>query len=207
MILKPNHEIVSPLGHDDIPSCVPFPPRLDPVISAAIRGGCIKITSNVHVEHIVHLLAQNCRSYRIPGVGLATTGPKTLRKAEKVHLVDRVQHLDHGSLDDLVFQRRSCKRSLPPVGFGNVPPARWSCRHAPRRPPLLQALKNYYPIPARIASTLRRRPQAAFRARLNNASRRRSTLTWCSSALNFAFLFLVAAWTVPFPPPRPRPFF
>jgi len=44
------------------------------------------------------------------------------RKAEKVCFVNGVQHLDRGPLDDLVLQHRHSKRSLPPVGLGDIHP-------------------------------------------------------------------------------------
>src|SRR2546430_2124318 len=47
---------------------------------------------------------------------LASPRSEPVRKAEKIRLVDGVQHLDRRALDDLVFQRRYSERSLPPVG-------------------------------------------------------------------------------------------
>jgi hypothetical protein len=41
------------------------------------------------------------------------------RKPDKVLLVDRAQHLDDRSLDDLVLQRRDPERSFPTVGLGD----------------------------------------------------------------------------------------
>ncbi len=35
-----------------------------------------------------------------------------------------VQHLDHGALDDLVLQRGDPERPQPPIGLGDVHPAR-----------------------------------------------------------------------------------
>src|SRR5947209_9421258 len=53
---------------------------------------------------------------------LASPRSEPVRKAEKIRFVDGVQHLDRGTLDDLVFQRRYSERSLPPVGLRYIHP-------------------------------------------------------------------------------------
>src|ERR1700722_2291408 len=59
--------------------------------------------------------------------------PESVAEAEEVFLVDRIQHVGHGALNDLVLQRRHRQRPLAAVRFGYVnPPAR--CR--PIRPAL-----------------------------------------------------------------------
>ena len=50
----------------------------------------------------------------------ASRWPKSIGEAEKIGLVDRVQHLNDGALDDLVFQRGFPQRPLPPVRLGDV---------------------------------------------------------------------------------------
>ena len=52
----------------------------------------------------------------------AAPWPEPVREAEKVRFVDGVQHLDRGTLGDLIFQRRDTERPLPPVGLGDVHP-------------------------------------------------------------------------------------
>ena len=56
----------------------------------------------------------------------AAPRPEPVGEAEKVLLVDGVQHLDHRPLDDLVLQRGDAERPQPPVGLRDV--------HPPRRP-------------------------------------------------------------------------
>jgi hypothetical protein len=51
--------------------------------------------------------------------------PEPVAEAPEVHLVDGVQHLDDGPLDDLVLQRGDTQRTLPPIRLRDVhPPAR-----------------------------------------------------------------------------------
>ena len=57
---------------------------------------------------------------RIQRVMLAAPRPESVREAEEVRLVDRVQYLHHRPLDDLVLQRRDAQWPLPPIGFGDV---------------------------------------------------------------------------------------
>ena len=45
-------------------------------------------------------------------------------EAEKVLLVDGVQHLDDGPLEDLVLQGSDAERPLPSVRLGDVHPPR-----------------------------------------------------------------------------------
>src|SRR6266849_4837669 len=51
--------------------------------------------------------------------------PDPVREPEEILLVDRVQHLDHRTLDDLVLQRCDAERALPAVRLWYVVPARW----------------------------------------------------------------------------------
>src|SRR5260221_5158209 len=60
---------------------------------------------------------------------------------EEVLLVDRVQHLDQGALDDLVLHRRNAERALPPVRLPYVPPLRWLRPVAPAMNPGMQISK------------------------------------------------------------------
>src|SRR6266498_4234416 len=55
---------------------------------------------------------------------LGAPGPKPVGETDEVLLKDRVQHLRHRSLEDLVFQRRDSKRPQPPVVLRYVRPPR-----------------------------------------------------------------------------------
>jgi hypothetical protein len=43
---------------------------------------------------------------------LTAPGPKTVRETEEVFLVDRTEHRDHRTMDDLVFQGGDSQRAL-----------------------------------------------------------------------------------------------
>jgi hypothetical protein len=45
----------------------------------------------------------------------SASGPEPVREPEEILLVDRVQHLDHRTLDDLFLQRCDAERALPAV--------------------------------------------------------------------------------------------
>src|SRR5436305_10050818 len=77
---------------------------------------------DVKIEHPVHLPRQQSRVERIQRLMLASPRSEPVRKTEKIRFVDGVQHLDRGTLDDLVFQRRHSERSLPPVGLRYIHP-------------------------------------------------------------------------------------
>src|SRR2546430_2842328 len=77
---------------------------------------------DVKIEHPVHLPRQQSRVERIQRLMLASPRSEPVRKAEKIRFVDGVQHLNRGTLDDLVFQRRYSERSLPPVGLRYIHP-------------------------------------------------------------------------------------
>ncbi len=61
------------------------------------------------------------------------------RVTPEVRLVDGVEHLDGGPLDDLAFQRRDAERPLPPVRLRDVRPPRRTRPVAPLLHPLVQA--------------------------------------------------------------------
>ena len=50
----------------------------------------------------------------------AASGPEAVRAVQKVLLVDRLQHLAHGVLDQLVLERRDANRPRLPLRFGDV---------------------------------------------------------------------------------------
>src|SRR5579864_2347930 len=55
------------------------------------------------------------------------SGPKPVRKASKVHLVNLVENGHHSLLNNLVLQRRNAQRTLPPVGLRYVDSPRGLC--------------------------------------------------------------------------------
>src|SRR5215470_2259227 len=85
-------------------------------------GEMIQKSPDVQIEHPVHFSRQQSRVERVQRVMLAASGTEPVGETEKIRFVNGVQHLDRGALDDLVFQHRYSKRSLPPVGLGDVHP-------------------------------------------------------------------------------------
>ena len=75
--------------------------------------------TNVHVEHPVHLLRDDPDVKRVQRVMLASPRAESVREAEKVRLVDLVEHFYGGTLDYLVFQRRYPERPHPTVRLRN----------------------------------------------------------------------------------------
>ena len=124
---------------------------------------------------------------------LATPGPEPVAEAQELRLIDRRQDDDHRRLDDLVLQRRDAERPLSAVRLRYVRPAR---RQRPVRAGVdapveigegsLEILRVLFP-----GHRIDPRRRSSFKAK--NAARSMSTLTWCSSAVSFSFLFLVTA--------------
>src|SRR4029453_18697211 len=77
-------------------------------------------TTDVRVEHPVHILRHERRVQRVQRPVRAPARPESIGEAHEVDLVDGAEELGHRALDNLVFQRWYAKRSLSTVGFGDV---------------------------------------------------------------------------------------
>jgi site-specific DNA recombinase len=75
---------------------------------------------------------------RIQRIMRAAPRPEPVGEAEEVLLVDGVEHLDDGPLDDLVLQRGDAERPQPPVRLRDVHPARRTRPIAPLLDPAVQ---------------------------------------------------------------------
>ena len=84
----------------------------------------IEVRADVGVEHPVHLLAAEGRGQRVERLMRRPAGPEPVGEPEKVPFIDGIEHLDGGTLDDLVFQCGQAERSLPSIGFLNENPTR-----------------------------------------------------------------------------------
>src|SRR6267378_476574 len=100
----------------DAPICYPV---LDEFHQPFV-GKPIEKALDVQIKHPVHFSRQQSRVQRVQRLMLASPWPEPVRKSKKVGFVDSVQHLDHRTLDDFVFQRRYSERSLPPVGLRDI---------------------------------------------------------------------------------------
>jgi hypothetical protein len=97
-------------------------PALEELQHPPMVDGVIEPT-NVSVQHPIHLLPHDPSRERVQRPMRAAPRPKPVGEADEVRLVDRVQHLDHRPLEELVLQRRDPERPLPPVPLGNEHPA------------------------------------------------------------------------------------
>src|SRR5215467_11277068 len=119
-------------------------------------------STDVQIEHPVHLFRQQSDVERIQRIVLAASGPEPVRKPEEVGFVDGVKHLDRGALDDLVFQRRHSERALSPVGLGDVhPPHRLGPVRSPLKP-LGEVAEVLLQLPAVVAPRLAIHPRRSF---------------------------------------------
>jgi hypothetical protein len=134
----------------------------------------IEEVAQICIEHPAHLLRRDPNRERVQRLMRVALGSKTVRKAQEVLFVDRVQHLDYGALDDLVLQHRHTQRALPSVAFGDehsthrLGPVRASLE------PSRQILKVALQILSVVAPGLPSTPAAASRFRAQKAARSRS---------------------------------
>ena len=164
----------------------------DPVLEELHQPAVVEAgeeVADVRVEHPVHLPALDPDRERIQRIMRAAPRPKPVREAEEVRLVDGVQHLDDRPLEDLVLQRGDPERPQPPVRpSGCTPSATASPGSAPRGPERADP-GGSPPDPARSPRHVTpSTPGAAFGLIARYAARRRSTSTWCRSAVNRASL-------------------
>src|SRR2546421_7809192 len=89
----------------------------------------------VGVEHPLHHLLPHSVGHSVQRLMLVPPRPESVRKSQEVHLVNRVQYLDGGALDDLVLQHRYSQRSFPTVRFLDIHTPNWSCPVGAAREP------------------------------------------------------------------------
>ena len=63
----------------------------------------IEKPGNVGVQYPVHPGVADPDGERVQRIMRTASGPEPIREPEEIFLVDRVQHLDHRTLDDLVL--------------------------------------------------------------------------------------------------------
>ena len=146
----------------------------------------VKEAADIRVEHPAHLSPRDRDRQRIQRVMRAAPRPKSVGEAEKVVLVDGVEDLDHGALQELVLQRRDAEEPQPPVRLRDLDPARRLGSVAAAMKPSVQILKPRLQV---LPVGLPRHaidPRCGLRAQRPMASRSRSTVTWCSNAVNRA---------------------
>jgi hypothetical protein len=82
----------------------------------------VKEALDVGIEYPVHWGAADRNRQCIQRIMLPPFGPKPVREAEEVFLVDGVEHRNGGALDDFVFQCSYSQRALSAVRFGDEDP-------------------------------------------------------------------------------------
>jgi hypothetical protein len=65
---------------------------------------------DIGIHDPVHLLALDRHRHCVQRSMLAAPRPEPVAEPEEVFLIDGIQHLGHGPLDDLVLQRRYAER-------------------------------------------------------------------------------------------------
>jgi hypothetical protein len=73
----------------------------------------IKLTeevADIRVKHPVHLPPHDPDRERVQRIVRTAPRPKPVGETPEVGLIDRVQHLDDGTLNDLVLQRGDAER-------------------------------------------------------------------------------------------------
>ena len=84
----------------------------------------VEKVADIRIKHPVHPLPLDSDCQRVQRVMRAASRPETVGKAQEIHLIDRVEYLDDGPLNDLVLQRSDAERPRPPVRLRDVHPPR-----------------------------------------------------------------------------------
>src|SRR5260221_14081637 len=99
----------------------------DPVLDKAdqpLVADRIEEPGNVGVQYPVHPRVADPDGKRVQCIMRTASGPEPVRDPEEIFLVDRVQPLDHRTLDDLVLQRCYAERAAAAIRLWYVMPAR-----------------------------------------------------------------------------------
>ena len=100
----------------------------DPVFDEAnqpISTDFIEERSDVGVQYEVHFLAGDSNRERVERIVRAASWPESIREPEEVFLVDRVQHRNRRSLDDLVLESGDREWALSTVRLRYVHSPAW----------------------------------------------------------------------------------
>ncbi len=163
-------------------------------------GHVVEKAPNVCVQHPAHSLPLDSHIQRIQRLMRAATGPEPIRKSFEVHLINLIEDGHHRLLNNLVLQRRDAQRTLPPVGLRYIDSPRGLC---PIRSPVHPAVQIGDPIlqPGPYSCHVTpSTPGAAFRFNAKKLSRSRSTVRWCSRAVNCSCFLSFAACRTPLNP-------
>src|SRR5206468_7855764 len=109
-------------------------PVLDELHQHLVVDG-VEEATDVGIEHPVHPSRLDPDTERIECVMRLAPWPKSMGKAEEVHLVDAVQDHHEGTLDQLVLERGDPEWPLASVRFRDIhPPDRLRSVRPPLQP-------------------------------------------------------------------------
>src|ERR1035437_6537435 len=98
----------------------------DPVPEKLLQPASIELpeeVADIRVQHPVHSPPHDPGYQGIQCLVRAAPWPEPVGETPEVLLIDGIQHIHHGPLDDLVLQRGDAERPQPPVRLGDVRPA------------------------------------------------------------------------------------
>lgn len=87
----------------------------------------IKETTNVCIQHPVHLLLRDPNRQRCQRIVLTSPLAQPVGEAEKIDLVDGIENLGGRPLDNLVLDSGYADEPLPPILLRDSHPSDWSC--------------------------------------------------------------------------------
>jgi hypothetical protein len=140
------HTSPQPLPDESPDAPVPYA-VLDELHQPSLVEG-IEKPPDVRIEHPAHLPRRDPHRERIERIVRAPTRSESVREAEEFLLVNGVQHLPDGPLDDLVLQSRKPDRPRAAIRPRYVRPAHRSC--SVRLPP--QPIRKIPEVPLQILS-------------------------------------------------------
>ena len=123
----PHHSVFHHPGPQPFADQAEDPPVSDPVFDEfdqPVVVHRVEEPRDVGVEDEVDASLGDPHRQRVQRVVLAASRPEAVAEPQKVCFPDRVQHLDHRALDDLVLQRGNAERPLPSVRLGDIHPPR-----------------------------------------------------------------------------------
>src|ERR1700682_1372586 len=89
-------------------------------------GHGIEKAPDIRIQHPVHLLPVNPGVEGVQRIMLAASRSESIREAEEILLVDGLQNVHDGLLDDLVLQAQNAEWPLGTVRLRDVCPSGWA---------------------------------------------------------------------------------
>ena len=119
----------------------------DPVLKKLHQPTMVKAgeeLADIRVEHPTHIPPSYSDRERVQRMMRAASRPEPVGETQEIHLVDGVEYLDDGPLENLVFQRGDAQRSLPPVRLRDIRPAWAASLQTAYAPSVPRAVERYF---------------------------------------------------------------